>query len=129
LTGCSPCQPDRYYDDPTVKSPWTARLDWWQFQDLGQLVQLPGASVVSANWQVHDPRQGTVSSDDWYAKEDPAYFHGPDVSRLHRWHLAVIPYTINRESTMERVIDLGVDGMITDDPDLLVLVAKRNGLR
>ena len=59
----------------------------------------------------------------------PAYFHGPDVSRLHRRHLAVIPYTINRESTMERVIDLGVDGIITDDPDLLALVAKRNGLR
>jgi hypothetical protein len=26
------------------------------------------------------------------------------------------------------VIDLGVDGIISDDPDLLGLVAKRNGL-
>lgn len=30
---------------------------------------------------------------------------------------------------MQRVIDLGVDSIISDDPDLLVVVAKRNGLR
>ena len=49
---------------------------------------------------------------------------------LQRRHgLKVVPYTINDEATMQRVIDLGVDGIISDDPDLLVLVAKRNGLR
>ena len=42
-------------------------------------------------------------------------------------HLAVVPYTIDRE-TMQRAIDLGVDGIISDDPDLLLRVAKRNGL-
>jgi len=94
----------------------------------GQGAAGPADGAGSARTRARWPNQGTVASDDWYAKEDPAYFHGPDVLRLHRWHLAVIPYTINRESTMERVIDLG-DGIITDDPDLLVLVAKRNGLR
>jgi glycerophosphoryl diester phosphodiesterase len=29
---------------------------------------------------------------------------------------------------MERVIDLGVDGIVSDDVDLLLCVAKRNGL-
>jgi glycerophosphoryl diester phosphodiesterase len=29
---------------------------------------------------------------------------------------------------MQRVIDLGVDGIISDDVDLIVRVAKRNGL-
>jgi hypothetical protein len=29
---------------------------------------------------------------------------------------------------MQRVINLGVDGIISDDPDLLLRVAKRNGL-
>ena len=43
--------------------------------------------------------------------------------------LKVIPYTINDEQTMQRVIDLGVDGIISDDPELLIRVAKRNGLR
>ena len=43
--------------------------------------------------------------------------------------VAVVPYTINDEATMQRLIDLGVDGIISDDPDTLVLVAQRNGLR
>jgi glycerophosphoryl diester phosphodiesterase len=45
---------------------------------------------------------------------------------LHMRGLKVVPYTGNDEATMERMIDLGVDGIISDDPDLLVLVAKRN---
>lgn len=30
---------------------------------------------------------------------------------------------------MERMLALGVDGIISDDPDLLIAVAKRHGLR
>jgi glycerophosphoryl diester phosphodiesterase len=118
------------YDDPSLKSPWTAPQDWWRTRDLGRLVRQAGASTVSANWQVHDPNLGHVDSDDWYLKQDPSYFHGPEVPVLqHRYGLKVVPYTINDEATMQRVIDLGVDGIISDDPDLLVAVAKRNGLR
>jgi glycerophosphoryl diester phosphodiesterase len=125
------CSLEAVYGDPTVKSPWTAGLDWWQTQNLGVLVRAAGASVVSANWQVHDPNQGTVVSSDWYLKESPTYFHGTTVDVLHQryGHLKVIPYTVDDEKTMQRVIDLGVDGLISDDPDLLVLVAQRNGLR
>jgi glycerophosphoryl diester phosphodiesterase len=109
-----------------VKSPWTAGLDWWAFRDVGELVR--AASVVSSNWQVHDPNQGTVASTDWYLKEDPAIFHGPEVRKLQQKSTKVIPYTVNDEPTMQRVIDLGVDGLISDNVDLLLLVAKRNGL-
>jgi glycerophosphoryl diester phosphodiesterase len=62
-------------------------------------------------------------------QEDPAYFHGPQIDELQRMGVAVVPYTINDEATMQRLIDLGVDGIISDDPDTLVLVAQRNGLR
>lgn len=49
---------------------------------------------------------------------------------LQRRHdLKVVPYTVNDAAVMQRVIDLGVDSIITDDPDLLVAVAIRNGLR
>ena len=37
--------------------------------------------------------------------------------------------TFTRAPTMQRVIDLGVDGIISDDHELLIEVAKRNGLR
>ncbi|MCW6004823.1 hypothetical protein K1W54_09520 [Micromonospora sp. CPCC 205371] len=142
------CSLQAVYGDPRVKSPWTGGLDWWRYRDLGRLVRASGASTVSSNWQVHDPAQGTVASPDWYLRQSPAYFHGPTVGKLQdRYGLKVIPYTINDEPTMQRLIDLGVDGVIndeptmqrlidlgvdgviTDDPDLLVAVARRNGLR
>jgi glycerophosphoryl diester phosphodiesterase len=124
------CSLQAVYGDPSVRSPWTAYLDWWQVRDLGRLVSQIGATTVSANWQVHDPHQGHVASPDWYLRQDPTYFHGPTVDVLHqRDRLTVVPYTIDDEPTMQHVIDLGVDGIISDDPDLLVTVAKRNGLR
>ncbi|MEV4710299.1 glycerophosphodiester phosphodiesterase family protein [Micromonospora sp. NPDC049374] len=124
------CSLRAVYGDRSVKSPWTAGLDWWKHRDLGKLTRAAGASTVSANWQVHDPAQGSVINPDWYLRQDPRYFHGPDVRTLQtRYGLKVIPYTVNDAAVMQRVIDLGVDGIITDDPGLLVGVAIRNGLR
>jgi glycerophosphoryl diester phosphodiesterase len=118
------------YGDPSVKSPWTGGLDWWKYQDLGKLVRAAGASTVSANWQVHDPKQAKATSNDWYLRTDPKYYFGPDAPTLEsRYGLKVVPYTVNDEATIQRVIDLGVTGIISDDPDLLIAVARRNGLR
>jgi glycerophosphoryl diester phosphodiesterase len=123
------CSLEAVMGDASVKSPWTGGLDWWAYLDLGRLVSKAKADVVSSNWQVHDPNLGHVDSTDFYLKEDPAMFHGPTVDVLQRhYQLRVVPYTIDDEATMQRVIDLGVDGIISDDPDLLLLVAKRNGL-
>jgi glycerophosphoryl diester phosphodiesterase len=123
------CSLEAVQGDPSVKSPWTNGLDWWQFRDVGKLVRAAHADVDSPNWQVLDPNQGTVVSDDSNVKEDPRNYHGPPTPVLQsRYHLRVVPYTVDDEAIMQRVIDLGVDGIISDDPDLLGLVAKRNGL-
>jgi glycerophosphoryl diester phosphodiesterase len=124
------CSLQAGYGDPSVPSPWTGGLDWWRYQDLGRLVRAAGASTVSANWQVHDRDQGTVASPDWYLRQSPAYFHGPTVDRLHeRYQLKVVPYTVNDAPTLQRLIDLRADGIISDDPDLVAQVARLNGLR
>ena len=123
------CSLQAAYGDPAVKSPWTGTLDWWATKGLGALVKASGACTVSANWQVHDPAQGTVVSSDWYLRQSPTYFHGPDVAGLHAAGVKVVPYTVNDEPTAQRVIDLGADGLISDDPWLVIAVAKRNGLR
>lgn len=123
------CSLEAVVGDPSVKSPWTNGIDWWQWQDLGKMAGRAHADVVSSNWQVHDPDLGHVDSSDYYLKEDPAMFHGPTVDVLQRHdHLRVVPYTIDDEATMQRVIDLGVDGIISDYPDVLLCVAARNGL-
>ena len=124
------CSLQAAYGDPSVKSPWTGGLDWWRYRDLGRLVKAAGASTVSSNWQVHDPDQPLKADPDWYLRTNPAYFHGPVVETLQkRDGLKVVPYTINDAATMQRLIDLRVDGIISDDPDLVVAVARRNGLR
>ncbi len=124
------CSLQAVHGNPTVKSPWTGGLNWWRYRDVGALVRAAGADTVSANWQVHDPQQPVAASDDWYLRQNPAYFHGPRVSTLQTRHqLKVVPYTVNDAAIMQRVIDLGVDGIISDDPDLLIRVLIRNGLR
>ena len=124
------CSLRAVYGDPAVKSPWTGGLDWWRFRDVGALVRASGASTVSSNWQEHDPAQPVAASADWYLRQNPAYFHGPRVAVLQdRYRLKVVPYTVNDAAIMQRVVDLGVDGIISDDPDLLISVLVRNGLR
>lgn len=122
------CSLEAVTGDPSVTSPWTGGLDWWDFRDLGRLARAAKADVVSSNWQVHDPTQGHVDSPDEYLKTDPAIYHGPPVAQLQDRGLRVVPYTVNDEPTMQRVIDLGVDGIISDYPARLQLVAQRNGL-
>ena len=42
-------------------------------------------------------------------------------------NLRVIPWTVNQAPDMERLIDLGVDGLISDYPDRLrAVLANRN---
>ncbi|HST41163.1 MAG TPA: glycerophosphodiester phosphodiesterase family protein [Conexibacter sp.] len=129
VTLADECSLQALYGEPGVKSPWTAGLDWWRDQDLGALVRRAGAGVVSANWQVHDPAQVAAPSDDWYVRTDPSYFHGPDVAGLHAQGLKVVPYTLDDPAVLQRAIDLGVDGVISDDPLRAIAIATRNGLR
>ena len=40
------------------------------------------------------------------------------IERAHADEMAVVPWTVNDEATMRRLHDLGVDGLITDYPDV-----------
>jgi glycerophosphoryl diester phosphodiesterase len=129
VTLADECSLEALYGDPSVKSPWTAGLDWWAVRDLGRLVRAAGAGTVSANWQVHDPDQVAAPNADWYLRTDPAYFHAPDVEGLHDQGLKVVPYTLDDPAVIQHAIDLGVDGVISDDPLTVIAIATRNGLR
>lgn len=41
----------------------------------------------------------------------------------------VIPWTINRTKIMEKLILEGVDGIITDYPDSLIMVMENMGIK
>jgi glycerophosphoryl diester phosphodiesterase len=52
------------------------------------------------------------------------------VRRAHGEGLAVYPYTVDEIDSMERLLDLGVDGLFTNRPDRLrELLARRAGAR
>lgn len=50
------------------------------------------------------------------------------LASAHRAGVEVHVWTINDEVEMERLIDLGVDGIMTDRPDVLRAVLERRGL-
>jgi glycerophosphoryl diester phosphodiesterase len=50
------------------------------------------------------------------------------ISESHALGLRVVVWTVNKPSDMKRLIEMGVDGIISDSPDLLRKVAGENGL-
>jgi len=55
------------------------------------------------------------------------YFHlvsGRKVKTLHEMGIKIIPWTVNKESDMKKLISMGVDGIITDYPDRLINLVR-----
>ena len=50
------------------------------------------------------------------------------IAEAHALGLAVIPWTVNDPKDMDRAIALGIDGLITDRPDLLRQVLQSKGI-
>jgi glycerophosphoryl diester phosphodiesterase len=89
-------------------SPWTAGLDVDDFDgSLPRLVKAAGAAVWSPFFR--DLRL-------------------PELREARRLGLRVIPYTVNDPADMASLIELGVDGLITDYPDRLRRVMDDRGM-
>ena len=50
---------------------------------------------------------------------------GSMVTKLHQKNIAVIPWTVNQQNEMKKYIEMGVDGIITDYPELLLEMLNR----
>lgn len=67
-----------------------------------------------------------------YAHEIGAYAINPAkelastllITRFHEFEIKVFPWTVNDEETMVRLLDGGVDGLITDHPEIGVNLVK-----
>lgn len=85
-----------------------AQLTGENLPDLVAAAKAIGADTLSPNHR-------------WITKED--------VAALHAAGVRVIPWTANDERSWARLIDLGADGIITDDPEALIGYLKKRKLR
>lgn len=89
-------------------SDWTAGFD-----PAGHGNSVP-AAVKAAGGAIWSPYFGDV---------DPGL-----IAESHRLGMAVVVWTVNKPADMARMIDIGVDGIISDHPDLLRSVAGEKGI-
>lgn len=79
--------------------------------------------VNSGAWEGYEPPAAAFAV--------PAHWHGmqivsaPFIEAAHRFDREVFVWTVNEEREMERLLDLGVDGLISDFPARLATVVQR----
>ncbi len=88
-------------------SPWTAGVQLRDHGSVPKMVKAAGGAIWSPN----------------YRDLDAAL-----VKNARELGLKVLPWTVNDRADMERLIDWGVDGLITDYPDRLREVMAAKGL-
>jgi glycerophosphoryl diester phosphodiesterase len=102
-------------------SPWLGGIDIDDFD--GSLVAAARSFGADAISPVHgDPQGGQVGDPDYapYVTEEL-------VDEAHAAGMRVIPWTVDDTATMNKLIDDGVDGIITDYPDRLRTVMAERG--
>ncbi len=87
-------------------SPWLANLDFDDYSSIPTLVHAFGADILSSYYREIERK---------------------DVEEAHRLGIKVIPWTVNDQRIMKKLIGWGVDGIITDEPDLLLEVLEGLG--
>ena len=88
-------------------SPWLGGLDPQHFGgSVARLVQATGARTWGPDYLDLDARR---------------------IAEAHALGLSIVTWTVNEPADMERLLELGVDGMITDRPDVLRAVLEKRG--
>lgn len=110
----APQMPRAYLTTPrTLKdSRWTDGLDAASFASVPQMVR--AASANAPGPVVWSPAFADLT---------------PEVIReAHKLGLKVLPWTVNQRADMQRLMDWGADGIITDYPDILRDLMRERGL-
>ena len=102
-------------------SPWLGGLDIDDFG--GDLVKAAASFGADAISPVHgDPQNGKVGDANYVP-----YTTKTMVDSAHKAGIKVIPWTVSDAATLASLIDAGVDGIITDLPDMARSVMQAKG--
>ncbi len=91
-----------------AESPWMGGIDLDEFDgSFVQAAESIGVDIISPSYKL-------VTRD--------------VIAEAHTFGMKIIPYTVNNRNTMIELIDMGVDGIITDNPALLREVCIEKGI-
>nr|WP_244431609.1 glycerophosphodiester phosphodiesterase family protein [Segniliparus rugosus] len=108
--------------DPTSDNPWLGGIALDDFGgDVAAAARSIGASAISP--QYGDPQDGKLGDPGFELLVTPEY-----VAHAHDLGLKVIPWTVDDKATMAALVQSGVDGIITDYPDVLREVLAEHGM-
>ncbi|MEU2038575.1 glycerophosphodiester phosphodiesterase family protein [Nocardia niwae] len=108
-------------------SPWLGGLDIDDFPGSAQEKFVAAAASIGA--AAVSPVHGSPQN---AAVTDPGYepFTTKELVRAaHRRGMRVVPWTVDDRPTMNALLDMGVDGLITDRPDVLRALLSDRGDR
>ncbi len=84
-------------------SPWTAGFQYKQYGSVAKMIKAAGGTHWSVFWRDLDAET---------------------VQEAQQLGIKVVAWTVNDRSAMNKMIDLGVDGLVTDRPDIAIEVLK-----
>ncbi|GJJ09506.1 hypothetical protein Clacol_003729 [Clathrus columnatus] len=110
-------------------SPWFAGIDinTYNGSNLGE-------RIAEAAYDIHADILSPIATSELSPVADPgqpgysAFTTKAMVSRAHELGLVVKPWTVNRLNVIEEMVEMGVDGIITDYPDVLRRWAQQHKL-
>lgn len=117
-------------DDTTIVPNSQGQYSWLNNIDLNKTFGGDWvAAAASIGVSVLSPVHGTPSS---FTVNTPGYkpFVTKDVvERAHKLNMTVIPWTVDYEVTIEKLIDDGVDAIISNYPERVIWVAEDKGFK
>ena len=93
--------------DGAAASPWTAGLKFADHGSVPKMIHAAGGRI----WGVHFADLSAAS-----------------LAEAHALGLTVLPWTVNEPAQIARMIDMGVDGIISDRPDRVRAEMQRRGM-
>ena len=88
-------------------SPWTAGFQFKTYGSVPRMIKAAGGSHWSSFWRELDASQ---------------------VKEAHSLGLKVLAWTVNDHKVMNEMLDMGVDGLVTDRPDIAREVLQARGI-
>jgi glycerophosphoryl diester phosphodiesterase len=108
--------------DQTANNPWLGGIALDDFGgDIIAAAKSIGASEISP--QYGEPQGGKLGDPGFTLLVTPQY-----VAHAHALGLQVVPWTCDQKADFAKLVDEGVDGTITNDPDVLREVLAEHGM-